>query len=208
VPAINEISAHGLENYRAFCRGRSIAFETAYGHEFTRRLPAASAVGIGRSECIVAFLASETLPRHYENPHQTPAYLYPLEHGPKSPSFARASVVTTDTATTHFISGTAAIRGHLSIAPNDTAAQTACTVGNLRGISNACGLGEDLGRSTATHRSFKVYLRHATDFAPVADFLGANLLNVRDTVTYLQADICRRELNVEIEAVVTTGAQR
>ena len=45
VPEINALGADGLENYRAFCRGRSMAFEREHGAGFTRYLPAASAVG-------------------------------------------------------------------------------------------------------------------------------------------------------------------
>lgn len=40
VPYINQES-FGLENYRSFCKGRSLAFETFYGRKFNVKLPAA-----------------------------------------------------------------------------------------------------------------------------------------------------------------------
>ena len=49
-------------------------------------------------------------------------------------------------------------------------------------------------------RCFKVYLRHAADQPLVAGILEDKLLMATDGVTYLQADICRASLYVEIEA--------
>ena len=101
-----------------------------------------------------------------------------------------------------FVSGTAAIVGHTTVAPGDTAAQLACTLDNLAAISRACGLGRDLGAGRSAARFFKVYLRHAADFAPVAAQLERALLGPGDEVTYLHADICRATLNIEIEATI------
>ena len=74
VPAINEIGSSGLENYRLFCRGRSLAFEEHRGAEFKALLPSASAVGCGSEAITVSFAASAGIPRHIENPLQVPAY--------------------------------------------------------------------------------------------------------------------------------------
>jgi hypothetical protein len=71
---------------------------------------------------------------------------------------------------------------------------------NLREISRACGLGPDLDRGGGSTRHFKVYLRHASDLSLVAPLLEEKLLRETDQVTWLLADICRAELNVEIEA--------
>jgi chorismate lyase/3-hydroxybenzoate synthase len=45
-----------------------------------------------------------------------------------------------------------------------------------------------------------VYLRHAEDLPAVATVLDREMLQPTDRVSYLRSDICRRELNVEIEA--------
>lgn len=203
VPHINAEVAE-LENYRAFCRGRALAFEAEFGDAQFSRLSAASAVGASDDRLTVIFAATKTEPRHLENPEQVSAYRYPAEHGPRAPSFARATV--TADGRHVFISGTAAIKGHVTIAPGDTAAQVECTLDNLTLISRAAGLGDDLGASASGSgkwtRHFKVYLRHAGDLDLVKGKLAAALLRPDDVVTWLQADICRAALNVEIEATL------
>jgi len=203
VPGINEPGAGGLENYRVFCRGRSLAFEGHHGSRFKASLPAASAVGTGSSVLTVAFAATRLATTHLENPLQVPAYEYPEDYGPRSPSFARATVVPTAGRSTVFISGTAAIRGHASMAPAHTLDQLDYTVENLQAISAAAGLGPSLGADRpAGSRSFKVYLRHPRDHPAVAAVLAERLFRAGDAVSYLQANICREALAIEIEATL------
>lgn len=200
VPAINETSPGGLENYRLFCRGRSLAFEQHYGSGFKALLPSASAVGSKSDALTVIFAACPGATRHVENPLQVPAYDYPVEYGPRAPSFARATVVPGASGATVFISGTAAIRGHATIAPHNLDAQLECSLENLQAVSKACGLGAGLDQGCDSTRHFKVYVRHASDQPEVAARLEARLLTGVDTVSYVQADICRAALLVEIEA--------
>ncbi len=202
VPEINEAGPSGLENYRAFCQGRSLAFAQRHGAGFETFVPAASAVGCRSSSLTVLFAAGPSAPRHVENPVQMPAYDYPADYGPRSPSFARASVVSGEDGATVFISGTAAIRGHATVAPDDLVAQLACTLENLREISLACGLGPQLDRAGRGARHFKVYLRRAADQPLVAKTLDTQVFTAGDRVSYLLADICRQPLLVEIEATV------
>ncbi len=203
VPQINEPDATGLENYQAFCRGRSLAFQAELGAGFTQRLPAASAVGLESASLAVIFAASAQPVRHFENPRQVPAYAYPREHGPRSPSFARATIVPRAAVRADaFISGTAAITGHTTLAPGDTAAQLGHTLENLRAIGLACGVGETLAAGQAGARHLKVYLRHAADYPVVAATLATQLLAPGDHVNYVRSDICRAALNVEIEVTL------
>lgn len=199
VPAINETGPTGLENYQLFCRGRSLAFERHYGSGFKSLLPSASAVGCKAARLTVAFAACPVQPRHVENPRQVPAYDYPGAYGPRAPSFARATVVPGAAHPTVFISGTAAILGHATIAPHNLRQQLACTLENLGDISQACGLGRELDQGGPAKRRFKVYVRHAADQPQVATILEESLLTGSDCVSYLQADICRATLLVEIE---------
>jgi chorismate lyase/3-hydroxybenzoate synthase len=202
VPHINASAPGGIENYHAFCRGRSLAFEAALGSGFPARLPAASAVGTAGDELTVAFLAGTEVPRHFENPAQVPAYEYPPEHGPRPPSFARATAVGAGAGLCVFVSGTSSIVGHQTVAPNDTLAQLECTLENLGLISAASGLGKRLGADEGCRRHFKVYLRNAGDMPAVAARVKGALLSPGDSVSYLRADICRAALNVEIEVAV------
>ncbi len=207
VPRINGEGRDGVENYRAFCRGRSLAFEAVFGGSPALHLPAASAVGGADDQLAVIFVATDAAPRHVENPEQVPAYEYPPEHGPRSPSFSRATQVDAGGRRYVFVSGTAAIKGHATIAPADLAGQIVCTLDNLRLISRACGLGDELGAGSEWKRHFKIYLRHASDHEAAEAALAGRLLRAGDRVTWLHADICRAALTIEIEAtLVSAGA--
>ena len=200
VPAVNESGPGGLENYRVFCRGRSLAFEEALGGGFKARLPAGSAVGTRSGDLTVAFAASRVPARQVENPLQMSAYEYPGDYGPRPPSFARATVVSERDHATVFISGTASIRGHSTISPHETRKQLDCTLENLTRISSACGLGPCLDQGGTSARHFKVYLRDEADLPLVASNLEERLLSKGDSVSFLHADLCRAALQVEIEA--------
>jgi hypothetical protein len=106
-----------------------------------------------------------------------------------------------------FVSGTSAIVGHETVAPDDTMGQLDCTLENLRLISAAAGLGERFDCGPDCRRHFKVYLRKAGDLAAVALQMERRLLAPGDKVSYLGADICRSALNVEVEVAVR-GAER
>lgn len=206
VPRINALS-DGLENYRAFCQGRSLAFEAAVGEaSFPQVLSSASAVGTDDEFLSLVFVAGVAAPRHIENPEQVPAYRYPAEHGPRAPSFSRATVVRMDGQAVTFISGTSAIKGHSTVAPGALGDQLECTLDNLRLISREADLGEQLGAGRGLQRHFKIYLRHAADLPATRTRLERDLLQPGDAVTYLQADICREALNIEIEATLVGRA--
>ncbi len=199
VPRINAYDAPDLENYRSFCHARSLVFEQHYGRDFKLHLPAASAVGCDGNQLVVAFVASALEPTCFENPYQVPAYEYPLEHGPRPPSFSRATLLPADGELSDvFISGTAAIKGHRTIAPGDTLSQLGHTLENLGILGNVLGLGEALGAGEACSRSVKVSLRKAEDLQNVRSVLERRLLHSAGKVAYLKSDICRADLCVEI----------
>lgn len=200
VPGINEIPPDtGLERYRSFSAGRAEAFESHFGPEFNVRLPAASAVGTESDELTIAFVAGPNEARHFENPDQVPAYRYPVEHGPRPPSFARATCVSIDGRKLVFISGTAAIKGHATVAGASLAHQIDCTFDNLRLISAAAGAGSDLSRG-ASRRMLRIYLRSFADRTFAEAAVKSKLTQPGDALEWRQADLCRAALKIEIEA--------
>ena len=202
VPKINALSAEGMENYRAFCAGRSQAFEAGLGADCHGKLPSASAVGGPAGELVVIFATTSHRPRHVENPEQVPAYDYPPEHGPRAPSFARATRAENAGWPWVFVSGTAAIKGHTTIAPGDLGGQIDCMVDNFKIISRGCELGENLGAGGGWERHFKIYLRHPRDYEPAAAALAGRLVLPGDHVIWLHTDICRAALLIEVEATL------
>jgi enamine deaminase RidA (YjgF/YER057c/UK114 family) len=183
VRGINSVDGE-LERYRSFCRGRHDAF-ASHGYGLRADLPAASAVGMREGSLATYFVASRGAAEQVENPRQVSAYDYPREYGPRSPSFSRATVA----GSLVFISGTASIVGHESRHHGDVDAQLDETIENLDQVAGAT-LGDII--------SLKVYVRDRNDCARIAARLAPR---IPAPAIYLEADICRAELLLEIEAV-------
>jgi hypothetical protein len=200
VPRING-RAGALENYRAFCIGRGVALDEVFGDGLERRLPAATGVGTDGDRLAVLFVAGEGPPRHLENPVQVPAYRYPSRYGPRPPSFARGTLVADGPAARLYVSGTGAIRDSESLHPGDVVRQCRVVLENVDLVAQSAGL-PGLNRHSPGRRFFRVYLRHPGDWERVRPQLATALLRDGDTVQAVQADICRAELLMEIEARV------
>jgi chorismate lyase / 3-hydroxybenzoate synthase len=201
LPDINR-DTHGMERYRQFNRARQDALR-ASGRPLAGNVPAASALGARRgSPLVVYFLAARTAPAFIENPRQVSAYRYPRVYGPQSPAFSRATLLRQRERLTLFISGTASIVGHRSIHVGDTAAQTRETLANIEALLGEANRAERGARFSLGSLACKVYVRRAADVPLVREQLGA-ALDPAARVVYLQADICREDLLVEIEATGT-----
>lgn len=209
VPAINAWR-DGQENYRRFNQGRSRAFEVYARQTGSTSLPAASAVGATGSDLVVYALSSSSgFIEHFENPEQVPAYQYPAQYGPIPPSFARGSRLERGGIFHGFISGTAAIKGHRSLAKGDLAEQTRITLDNLRLMAERLGFHGALQGPAVPglQRFFRVYLRHPAQAESALEILRRNSLDLADNeVTIVHADVCRAELDIEIEAKLVRDA--
>ncbi len=195
---INEV-ADGVERYRQFNAGRQAAF-AASGRPRSGRVPAACALGTRAGPLSVAFLAGVTPFVPVENPRQVSAYHYPPEYGDLSPTFSRAGLARVGGADALFVSGTAAIVGHASLHENDIDAQTRETLANLEAVVDAAGAYPGGVRHQLEHMDFTVYVRHAEDAGRVMALLRAHVGESARAIC-VQADVCRAELLVEIEAV-------
>lgn len=198
LPDINGAVGDG-ERYWHFNGGRQEAFAGSR-RSLAGNVPAASAVGAAASSPLTVYcIASAAAPIPLENPRQISAWDYPSQYGPRSPTFARACIAGARMQVL-FISGTASIVGHASIHLGDARAQTLETVRNIGTLVDAAN--ERLGtRRYALERlHYKVYVRSAAD-QPLIEQALRGAVGAQAPVLYLQADICRRDLLVEIEAV-------
>jgi len=200
VPRINVVT-DGLERYRQFNIGRQDAFLAA-GRAAFAGAPAACAIGTVDGPLAIHFLASRRAPSPVENPRQVSAYHYPLDYGPRSPTFSRAAIAGMKHPTL-FVSGTASIVGHRSLHVGDAGAQTAETFANLRTLLAAANASLGAPAFSLARLAYTVYVRNARDLDVVrgelARALGESVPAV-PRVALVQADICRAELLVEIEA--------
>lgn len=188
LPAINEGTGDD-ELYKKFCTGRLKAFENA-GLK-PAGFPAASALGHHSDGAVVYLFASNQIPQHFKNKKQVNAYEYPRQYGISSPSFARATALTLNDINYLFISGTASITGHQTLGENDLEKQLEVTQSNIEHLLTNANP-ENLSLST-----FKVYVRHPADVAFTRSWLEERYPGVEMLFTI--ADICRKELLVEIE---------
>lgn len=199
VPRIHD-TAGGLDRYMLFCKGRSEAFAAHYGPSFSERLPAASAVGCPGDALVVHLLASREPGRYIENPRQLAAHCYPERYGPKSPSFARGTVSGPAWDGAVFVSGTASIIGHESVFPGDPRRQTEETMRNIEAVLDTARVPGTGGPMGARISSLRVYVRFPDQLDTIRAAIGDSTGTVVPTAC-LQAEICRPELLVEIEAI-------
>lgn len=199
-PQINQ-ALTGLERYQAFCRGRYQALAEVMP-AFESHLPAASALGSQAGGLVIYALASRQAGLQVENPRQISAFHYPRQYGPRSPSFSRSILQSWQRTLHHlYISGTASIVGHATCHRQDEVGQLQETIANLEALlANA-------NRLVATPFRLillKVYLRQPAALATVQSRLSERFGTMLPTV-YLQAEICRRDLLLEIEGVALSN---
>lgn len=205
-------NSNELERYRQFNLGRHHAFLT-YNRDVTGNVPAACALGfkqfpISQSEfnqsqgtLSIAFLAGRVQPIAIENPRQMSAYQYPEQYGPVSPTFSRASLVKLKQSELLLVSGTASIVGHATQHAADAVIQAREALINIEAILEQANRLTEKSTYSLASLHYRVYVRHVAHMKDIQNeikrFIGSN-----PKVEYLQADICRRDLLLEIEASV------
>lgn len=202
-PAINE-GAGDQERYRHFCVGRASGVDGA----FNDPPPAATAIGAssptGRLQVIA--LCARQPATALENPRQTPAWRYPREFGPVPPGFSRGAILDAESDNPRLLaSGTASIVGHVSRHIDDVGEQLRESIVNLEALLEE-------GSASGRHafelpgcEALRVYLRDPGDLDAARAVIAGSLLPA-ERVVYLQGDVCRRELSVELEGVFAARA--
>ena len=196
IPDINGEQA-GLERYRQFNLGRGDAFERC-ARSVTEQVPAACALGSAGGPLSIAFMAGATPVLPIENPCQVSAYRYPDVYGPRSPTFSRGALAQLPGLTLFFISGTASIVGHETRHLGDVVAQLRESLNNVQAVldeANRQSPGQTFDLSSLVYR---VYVRDAADAPAVMAALRERLGAVE--ALCVQADVCRADLLVEVEA--------
>lgn len=195
--AINQ-EVDGLERYRQFNIGRQDAF-LEFHRGATGNVPAACALGLAGGPLSIAFMAGDQPAVPVENPRQVSAYDYPSEYGPRSPTFSRAALAYLPGQEVLFVSGTASIVGCQTVHPGDAVAQARESLANVSAVLAEANQLSHSPPYTLAELSYRVYLRHAADFSALEPVLVA-LIGQPGKIVYVQADICRHDLLIEIEA--------
>ena len=201
----------GIQNYQAFNDVRSQFYETVkWNHGF----PAATGIGMACRGVVVSLIALAVTMENkiisLDNPLQIPAFAYSesLLIGKQSeitlkatPKFERANLVSSDGGVVCFISGTAAIRGEMSMMEMNAGLQTNQTIENILFLISKRNLsrhGVEVENDMIVS-NLRVYIKNKTDFDCVKSEVEKVWTNL--PVIYVEAGICRKELLVEIEGI-------
>lgn len=205
-------SSLGSQHYQIFNDVRSLFYDEA---NFIKGYPAATGIGMKTGGTIIAFLATTNnniWP--IKNPVQVDAHNYStkvlaenklaIKVRKTAPKFERAKAISIDNRILIYLSGTAAIKGEISLAQDDAFEQTLLTIDNI-----TCLVGEknlinyDIPvqvNSVIEPVSFRIYIKSLSDLREVKRAFQNRFGDFRNVI-YLIADVCRPELLVEIEGV-------
>lgn len=207
--------ANTTQNYQVFNDVRARYYEQG---SFEKGYPAATGIGMNTGGVIIGFIAVSSAPEvvvsPIRNPSQIDAHCYSKEllvgketgimAGKCTPKFERAKLLKLDGKSYIYVSGTAAIIGEDSMHPEDVEGQTLTTIDNINelfSMKNQKVLGLDFDFSSIHFSHLRVYVKHLEDIPCVRE-LCQQKLKCKSSL-YLQSDICREELLVEIEGMFT-----
>ena len=203
------------QNYQVFNDVRA----KFYGAEtFPNGYPAATGIGMATGGVIIGFIAvsdsDRVKVRPIRNPRQTDAHKYSdgvlvgratgIMGERCTPKFERGKMVVLDGITHMYVSGTASIVGEKTMHPNDVEKQTITTIENIFELfsgENQKKLGVQFDVSQIEFSHLRIYVKYKEDF-PRVEAVCKAMLNSKSFL-FLQSDICRENLLVEIEGIFT-----
>lgn len=184
------------QHYQSFNNARSAYYQQA---TWENGYPAATGIGTNLGGILidldaVVFKHSNAYATAIDNKLQIAAHAYSdqvldVSHQIKStPKFERAKSITIDQSTLIYISGTAAIRGEESLKNAGFEKQLHATMENITELTGK-----------AAPVILRVYLRDKEDYADAVWLMDR--YNLQIPISYMWADVCRKELLVEIEGI-------
>jgi enamine deaminase RidA (YjgF/YER057c/UK114 family) len=196
------------QRYQVFNNIRSRFYSE---HFKNRGYPSATGIGMDHGGVIIEFIAvkpGESMTLSLNNPLQTAAHQYSekvLEDmqysGRSTPKFERARYLELFDRKLIFISGTASIRGEITVAEGDPEEQTEVTIQNIEKLYSSESL-DRLGFKNLrpVYGHARIYIKNRDDFRKIRKIFRSHYGNL--PAVYLVADICREKLLVEIEGQV------
>ena len=200
----------GKQNYQEFNDARSAYYAQA---EWRNGYPAAT--GIGSTDgIVVGGIAFKTVGDvgvyPIDNPLQVAAHVYSKKvliddaaNAVKStPKFERAKLIESCGGVCCFVSGTAAIRGEESVEADSAKMQTIRTIENIEHLVSKGNLVRYGCKAYDLRYAFlHVFIKNAKDYEEVKAVVDKAYPQV--ATIYSVADVCRSELLVEIEGILT-----
>jgi hypothetical protein len=209
--AIVDEESGSHQNYQDFNDVRSRYY--AQG-TFRNGYPAATGIGMDTGGVIINFVAlsesDQVKVRPIQNPGQIDAHQYSEKvlrgDAPAkcTPKFERAKVISFNSSHYFYVSGTASILGEKTMHVGDVEKQTITTIENIYRLfakenQELLGIYFDVSQIRFSH--LRVYVKHQEDI-PLVRKICDEKLNSSSSL-FLESDVCREELLVEIEGVFT-----
>ena len=214
IPGIVEVqkaqNGKTLQHYQVFNEIRQRYYTPV---RFLDGYPAATGISSKTGNFTIDFFAIQSSPFirkiSLSNPKQQNAYEYaqyqligdPMGGGSKKPPlFERAKILEAGNDIIGFISGTASIVGQETIGNGDVRIQTEVAIDNIFRLVGPENTKDKTGGKTLKFTYLRVYIKNKADFQTVISVCESRFHDV--SVSYIQADICRKDLLVEIEGEV------
>jgi enamine deaminase RidA (YjgF/YER057c/UK114 family) len=216
-----DMNGKQFENYQQFNISRARYYSKC---EWKNGFPAATGIGANLPGCTIEFLAGPTtsdsiiIPLH--NPKQQDAHHYSEKYQVKeltlfqndnhenTPKFERGKIVINANMMDVYISGTAAILGEDSINQKITE-QTEITLHNISELyskQNLYSHGLQIDGDLPKFQLLRVYIKNPEDYSVVQEI--CNRICPEVPLLIVVADVCRKELLVEIEAYANSIIER
>jgi len=209
--AIVEEKKDAPQNYQDFNDVRARYYDQVM---FDLGYPAATGIGQDTGGVIIGFIAVSEADniniKPIANPGQIDAHRYSevvLEGNSEqkcTPKFERAKLVSIGSRNYIYVSGTASILGEKTVHEGDVEKQTLTTIENIKRLfakenQDKLGLSFDVSQIRFSH--LRVYVKYKKDIPTVQKVCDAEL-NCKSSL-FLESDVCRENLLVEIEGVFT-----
>jgi enamine deaminase RidA (YjgF/YER057c/UK114 family) len=204
IEGILEVRNSGRRDHQAYQAFNDVRSQ-AYGRSsFPAGYPAATGIGQSAGGVALEFIAldspADVRVEPLSSPRQIDAHRYsagvlvgaPLEDRKTAPKFERAKRVRRGDDETVLVSGTAAILGEQSVAPGDVSMQTATSIENIAAVVEGGKLSH-----------LRAYVKRRGDIPIVRTICEAAYGGI--PALYVQADVCRDELLVELEGALVNG---
>lgn len=200
-----------LQHYQLLNDVREIFYRK---YRFVNGYPSATGIGMKTGGAILEFIAlsERNGVTSITNLEQIDAHKYsPMvlvgevldELGDKAtPKFERAKLVMTREAKEIYISGTAAIKGELTLGIGDVVRQTFIIIDNitkLLSVENLENQGICIEKSSMEYSSLRIYIKDKNSAELIEPIIKNNYLGVPTLIVI--ADICRSDLLIEIEGM-------
>ena len=209
--AIVEDGEDSSQNYQDFNDVRARYYDQV---RFDQGYPAATGIGQDTGGVIIGFIAVSDADnisiKPIANPGQIDAHKYSemvLEGNSEkkcTPKFERAKLISIGSRNYIYVSGTASILGEKTVHEGDVEKQTLTTIDNIKRLfskENQERLGLNFDVDTIEFSHLRVYVKYKKDIPAVEKVCDAEL-NCKSSL-FLESDVCRENLLVEIEGVFT-----